>query len=72
MSGHRRLLCAALIAAQTHSFVPEPPKVAALHLKETLNKKGFVRVPGDSASKNKNDTLLLFAEGRWRGCRPDV
>ena len=46
MPGHRRLLCAALIAAQTRSFVPEPPKVAALRLKETLDERGFVRVPG--------------------------
>ena len=46
MPGHRRLLCAALLAAQTFGFVPEPPKVAALRLKETLDERGFVRVPG--------------------------
>ena len=40
----------ALAAACAAAFVPAPPEVAALHLKETLNKKGFVRVPGATSS----------------------
>ena len=35
----------ALSAARAAAFVPSPPEVTALHLKETLNKKGFVRIP---------------------------
>ena len=61
MSGHRRILCAALIAAQTLSFVPAPPEVTALHLKETLNKKGFVRIPGAEFR------ALL----RWKGAKEE-
>ena len=34
------------VVARAAAFVPAPPEVAALRLKETLNKKGFVRVPG--------------------------
>ena len=40
----------ALVVARAVAFVPAPPEVAALHLKETLNKKGFVRVPGATSS----------------------
>ena len=61
MSGHRRILCATLIAAQTSAFVPAPPEVTALHLKETLNKKGFVRIPGAEFR------ALL----RWKGAREE-
>ena len=61
MSGHRRVLCAALIAAQALSFVPTPPEVTALHLKETLNKKGFVRIPGAEFR------ALL----RWKGAKEE-
>ena len=61
MSGHRRLLCAALIAAQTYAFVRSPPEVTALALKETLNKKGFVRIPGAEFR------ALL----RWKGAKEE-
>ncbi len=81
MSGHRRLLCAALIAAQTLSFVPEPPKVAALHLKETLNKKGFVRVPGATFPRreiqispppaSRRCTRRFRALLRWKGAKEE-
>ena len=81
MSGHRRLLCAALIAAQTLSFVPSPPEVAALHLKETLNKKGFVRVPGATfprrgiqisrAPASRRCTRRFRALLRWKGAKEE-
>jgi hypothetical protein len=61
MPGHRRLLCATLIAAQTYGFVPSPPEVTALSLKETLNKKGFVRIPGAEFR------ALL----RWKGAKEE-
>ena len=38
------------VVARAAAFVPAPPEVTALHLKETLNKKGFVRVPGATSS----------------------
>ena len=61
MPGHRRLLCATLIAAQTYGFVPSPPELTALGLKETLNKKGFVRIPGAEFR------ALL----RWKGAKEE-
>ena len=50
----------ALIAGAA-GFVPSPPEVTALHLKETLNKKGFVRIPGAEFR------ALL----RWKGAREE-
>ena len=52
-------LSLALAAARAAAFVPVPPEVTALHLKETLNKKGFVRVPGA--------TFLQCVEFKSRG-----
>ena len=51
----------ALAAARAAAFVPAPPEVAALRLKETLNKKGFVRIPGAEFR------ALL----RWKGAREE-
>ena len=34
------------VVARAAAFVPAPPEVAALRLKETLDERGFVRVPG--------------------------
>ena len=51
----------ALAAACVAAFVPAPPEVAALHLKETLNKKGFVRIPGAEFR------ALL----RWKGAKEE-
>ena len=50
----------ALIAGAA-GFVPSPPEVTALHLKETLKKKGFVRIPGAEFR------ALL----RWKGAREE-
>ena len=61
MSGHRRLLCATLIAAQTYAFIGSQPEVTALALKEALNKKGFVRIPGAEFR------ALL----RWKGAKEE-
>ena len=51
----------ALVAARAAGFVPSPPEVTALHLKETLNKKGFVRIPGAEFR------ALL----RWKGAKEE-
>ena len=51
----------ALVAARAAGFVPSPPEVAALRLKETLNKKGFVRIPGAEFR------ALL----RWKGAKEE-
>ena len=50
----------ALIAGAA-GFVPSPPEVTALQLKETLNKKGFVRIPGAEFR------ALL----RWKGAKEE-
>ena len=50
----------ALIAGAA-GFVPSPPEVTALHLKETLKKKGFVRIPGAEFR------ALL----RWKGAKEE-
>ena len=81
MPGHRRLLCAALIAAQTHCFVPAPPEVAALRLKETLDERGFVRVPGATfprrgiqisrAPVSRRCTRRFRALLRWKGAKEE-
>ena len=81
MPGHRRLLCAALIAAQTHCFVPAPPEVAALRLKETLDERGFVRVPGATfprrgiqisrAPVSRRYTRRFRALLRWKGAKEE-
>ena len=56
-----RRVFVALAAARAAAFVPSPPEVAALHLKETLNKKGFVRIPGAEFR------ALL----RWKGAKEE-
>mmetsp|Transcript_22273 Transcript_22273/g.68339 ORF Transcript_22273/g.68339 Transcript_22273/m.68339 type:complete len:269 (-) Transcript_22273:386-1192(-) len=72
---------AALIAAPAAGFVPAPPEVAALHLKETLNKKGFVRVPGATfprrgiqispAPASRRCTRRFRALLRWKGAKEE-
>ena len=49
------------VVARAAAFVPAPPEVAALRLKETLNKKGFVRIPGAEFR------ALL----RWKGAKEE-
>ena len=49
------------VVARAAAFVPAPPEVTALHLKETLNKKGFVRIPGAEFR------ALL----RWKGAKEE-
>ena len=81
MPGHRRLLCAALIAAQTHCFVPAPPEVAALRLKETLDERGVVRVPGATFPRrgiqispppaSRRCTRRFRALLRWKGAKEE-
>ena len=56
-----RVIIVAIGVARAAAFVPAPPEVAALHLKETLNKKGFVRIPGAEFR------ALL----RWKGAREE-
>ena len=49
------------VVARAAAFVPAPPEVAALRLKETLKKKGFVRIPGAEFR------ALL----RWKGAKEE-
>ena len=56
-----RVIIVAIGVARAAAFVPAPPEVAALHLKETLNKKGFVRIPGAEFR------ALL----RWKGAKEE-
>ena len=49
------------VVARAAAFVPVPPEVTALGLKETLNKKGFVRIPGAEFR------ALL----RWKGAKEE-
>ena len=56
-----RVIIVAIGVARAAAFVPAPPEVAALRLKETLNKKGFVRIPGAEFR------ALL----RWKGAREE-
>ena len=51
----------AIAVARAAAFVPSPPEVIALGLKETLNKKGFVRIPGAEFR------ALL----RWKGAKEE-
>lgn len=53
----RTALVVALAAVHAAAFLPAPPEVAALHLKETLNERGFVHVPG----------ITFRALLRWKG-----
>ena len=60
------------------AFVPAPPEVAALHLKETLNKKG-VRVPGATFCgvkfkfhhPSRRCTRRFRALLRWKGAKEE-
>ena len=71
----------ALAAACVAAFVPAPPEVAALHLKETLNKKGFVRVPGATFPRrgiqispppaSRRCTRRFRALLRWKGAKEE-
>ena len=71
----------ALAAARAAAFVPSPPEVAALHLKETLNKKGFVRVPGATFLRreiqispppaSRRCTRRFRALLRWKGAKEE-
>ena len=45
-----RVIIVAIGVARAAAFVPAPPEVAALRLKETLDERGFVRVPGATSS----------------------
>ena len=42
----RTAIVITFVVARAAAFVPAPPEVAALRLKETLDERGFVRVPG--------------------------
>ena len=57
----RTAIVITFVVARAAAFVPAPPEVAALHLKETLNKKGFVRIPGAEFR------ALL----RWKGAKEE-
>ena len=49
------------VVARAAAFVPAPPEVAALRLKETLDERGFVRIPGAEFR------ALL----RWKGAKEE-
>ncbi len=50
------------VVARAAAFVPAPPEVAALRLKETLDERGFVRVPGATSSAAWNSNLAGSSE----------
>ena len=71
----------ALAAARAAAFVPAPPEVAALRLKETLDERGFVRVPGATFLRreiqispppaSRRCTRRFRALLRWKGAKEE-
>ena len=69
------------VVARAAAFVPAPPEVAALRLKETLDERGFVRVPGATfprrgiqisrAPASRRCTRRFRALLRWKGAKEE-